>query len=182
MLVAPQTISSGSDRPSPSVTRVSDSRSARGCLSTARSSPTTTFCQSAPHGMIALTSIPSSVRRSASCSGVRSNSTNSRSHESGTLMSSSELLEESEVVLEEEADVGDAVLEHLDPLRAHPEGEALVALRVEPAVLEDDGMDHAGAEDRHPAGAAACRAAGATAHEALDVERDRRLRERVVAG
>ena len=46
MFVAPQTISSGS--PLPTVTRVSDSRSARGCLSTARSSPTTTFCQSVP--------------------------------------------------------------------------------------------------------------------------------------
>src|SRR5690349_7396225 len=148
MLVAPQTISSGSDRPSPSVTRVSDSRSARGCLSTVNSSPTPTFCQSAPHGMIAFTSIPSRVRRSASCSGVRSKSTNSRSHESGTLTgwSSSELLQEAQVVLEEQPQVRDAVLEHLDPLGAHPEGEALVALRVEPAVLQHDRMDHARTE------------------------------------
>src|SRR5262249_7645861 len=154
MLVAPHTISSGSPRPSPSVTRVSDSRSARGCFSTASSSPTTTFCQSAPHGMIALTSIPRRVRRSASCAGGRSNSTNSRSQERGTLIGvspSSELLEEAQVVLEEQADVRDAVLEHLDPLRAHPEREALVALRVEPTVLEHDRVDHAGTEDRHPA-------------------------------
>ena len=54
----------------------------------------------------------------------------------------------------EQAQVGDAVLEHLDPLRAHPEGEALVALRIEAAVLEHDRVDHAGAEDRHPAASA----------------------------
>ena len=65
MFVAPQTISSGS-LPSPSVTVVSDRRSARGCFSTVSSSPTTTFRQSLPHSSIPLTSIPSSVRRSAS--------------------------------------------------------------------------------------------------------------------
>ncbi len=84
MFVAPHTISSGS--PPPTVTRVSDSRSARGCRSTASSSPTTTLCQSAPHASMPLTSIPSKVSRSASCSGVSSMSTKSRSHESGTLI------------------------------------------------------------------------------------------------
>ena len=39
-----------------------------------------------------------------------------------------------------------------DPFDAHPEREALVALRVEPAVLEHDGVDHPGPEDGHPAG------------------------------
>ena len=73
MFVAPQTISNGS--PLPTVTRVSDSRSARGCFSTLSSSPTTTFCQSSPQRSRPLTSIPSSVSRSASCSGVRSIST-----------------------------------------------------------------------------------------------------------
>ena len=73
MFVAPHTISSGS--PSPSVTRVSDSRSARGWRSTDSSSPTTTFRQSSPQRMIPLTSMPSTVNRSASCSGDRSTST-----------------------------------------------------------------------------------------------------------
>ena len=73
MFVAPQTISRGS--PSPVVTRVSDSRSARGWRSTDSSSPTTTFRQSSPQRTMPLTSIPSSVRRSARASGLRSTST-----------------------------------------------------------------------------------------------------------
>jgi alkylation response protein AidB-like acyl-CoA dehydrogenase len=73
MFVAPQTISRGS--PSPVVTRVSDSRSARGWRSTDSSSPTTTFRQSTPQRSMPLTSIPSSVRRSARASGLRSTST-----------------------------------------------------------------------------------------------------------
>ena len=51
------------------------SRSALGCLATVRSSPTTTCCQSAPQRSRALTSIPSTVSRSARRSGVRSRST-----------------------------------------------------------------------------------------------------------
>src|SRR6266550_8431838 len=182
MLVAPHTISSGS--PGPVVTRVSESRSARGCFSTASSSPTTTFAQSLPRRSMPLTSMPSIVRRAASSSGASSTSTSSRSHDSGTLIggSSSELAQEAQVVLEEEAQVVDPVPEHRDALRAHPEGEALVALRIEAAVAQHDRVDHARAEDRHPAAPAAGRAADAAAHQALDVEGDGRLGERVVAG
>jgi hypothetical protein len=43
-------------------------------------------------------------------------------------------------------------------------------------------VDHAGAQDRHPARLRAGRAADAAADDALDVEGDRRLGERVVAG
>ena len=52
-----------------SLTRVSERRSAFGCFSTPSSSPTTTFAQSLPRRSMPLTSIPSRVRRSASCSG-----------------------------------------------------------------------------------------------------------------
>ena len=79
-------------------------------------------------------------------------------------------------------DVADPVAEHRDPLDTHPEREALVALRVDPAVLQDDRVDHAGAEDRHPAGSPAGRTADPAADQATDVEGHRRLRERVVAG
>ncbi len=83
MLVAPQTMDS-SGSPAPVRTRVRDSREELGCGATSSSSPTTIRCQSAPTRSIALTSMPSRVRRSASSSGSRSMSTNSRSHESGT--------------------------------------------------------------------------------------------------
>src|SRR4051812_44592073 len=94
---------------------------------------------------------------------------------------SSELLEEAQVVLEEQPQVRDAVLEHLDPLRTHAEGEALVPLGIEPTVLEDDRVDHPGSEDGHPAAPAAGGTPGTPAHQALDVERDGRFGERVVA-
>ena len=38
-----------------------------------------------------------------------------------------------------------------DALHAHAEREALVALGVDAAVAQDDRVDHAGPEDRHPA-------------------------------
>ena len=48
-----------------------------------------------------------------------------------------ELLEELQVVLEHQADVVDAVLQHGDALDADAEGEAGVLIRVDVAVLED---------------------------------------------
>ncbi len=87
-----------------------------------------------------------------------------------------------QVVLHVQAQVGDAVAQVGHPLDAHPEREPLVALRVQAAVLEHDRVDHARAEDRHPAGPRAGRAADAAADEAFDVEGHRRLGERVVAG
>src|SRR5688500_7932652 len=98
------------------------------------------------------------------------------------MAASRELPQESQIVLHVETQVADTVAEVGDPLDAHPEREALVALRVETAGLEDDRVDHAGAEDRHPAGPRASRAARAAAHEALDVERHGGLGEGVVAG
>ena len=64
----------------------------------------------------------------------------------------------------EQPDVGNAVAQHRDALRAHAEGEAGVALGVDAAVLEHRRMHHAAAEDLHPAGALA-RGAAAPAAE-----------------
>ena len=83
MLVAPQTMESSSP-PTAVRTRVSESFCELGWGATSSSSPTTTPCQSEPTRSMALTSMPSSVSRSASSSGVSSTSTNSRSQESGT--------------------------------------------------------------------------------------------------
>ena len=51
------------------------------------------------------------------------------------------------------------VAQHRDAVDAHAEREALVALGVDAAVAQHDRVDHARAEDRHPAGAPAGRAA-----------------------
>lgn len=64
----------------------------------------------------------------------------------------SELREETGVVLEEQTDVGDAVAEHRHPLDAQTKSEPRVALRVDAAVPEDLGVNHAAAEDLDPAG------------------------------
>src|SRR4029079_16169257 len=77
---------------------------------------------------------------------------------------SSELLQQTDVVLEELAQVGYAVLELGDPLDSHAEGESLDPLRVVPVLLDDPehvGVDHPGAQDLDPADSLAERIAGA---------------------
>ena len=83
--------------------------------------------------------------------------------------------------LEESAQVGDAVLQHADPLQPHAEGEALPARGIDAAVLQHLRVDHAAAEDLQPVIAVtdAQRAAGA---RAADVDLGGRLGEREVAG
>src|SRR5207247_3976249 len=105
---------------------------------------------------------------------------------------SCELLQEANVVLEEDAEVRDAVLQHRDALDAHPEGEPLHAIGVVAVLLDEPehvGVDHAGAEDLDPAGALAERIAGAVgqragaaAPEAGDVNLDARFGEREEVG
>jgi hypothetical protein len=76
-------------------------------------------------------------------------STYSRSQESGTLM---ELLEEAQVVLEEQRRSVMPCLSILIRSGPIPNAKPLVVLRIQPAVLEHDRVDHPGAKDRHPAG------------------------------
>src|SRR4029453_14684253 len=95
---------------------------------------------------------------------------------------SSELLQKPQVVLHVQPQVADRVAEVGDALHAHAERESLVALGIEAAVLERDRVDPPGAEYPPPARLRAGRAPRPAADEALDVEGDRRLRERVVAG
>ena len=73
------------------------------------------------------------------------------------------------------AQVGDAILEHGDAVEPHAEGEALVALRIEPAVADHVRVHHAGAEDLEPA-------AGLADRGGVDVDLHRRLGEREVRG
>src|SRR5262249_50595452 len=84
----------------------------------------------------------------------------------------SKLRQESRIVFEEEAHVGDAVAEHRGAFDAEAEGEARVAFGVDAAVGEDVRVDHAGPEDLEPARplADATRAARRVgAEDALDV-------------
>src|SRR5690606_802970 len=65
------------------------------------------------------------------------------------------------------ANVRDPVAQHGYALDPDAEGEARVALRIDPAVLEDAGMDHAAAPDLEPTGGLA----DATARPAAVVTR-----------
>src|SRR5512140_3040156 len=67
---------------------------------------------------------------------------------------SRKLPQEAHVVLEERAQVGDAITQHRQALDAHAEGKTGVALRVDAAVGQHGGMDHAAAEYFEPARAA----------------------------
>ena len=64
-----------------------------------------------------------------------------------------ELLEELQVVLEHQADVVDAVLQHGDALDANTEGEAGILIRVNVAVLQHLAVDNTAAQNFDPAGA-----------------------------
>src|SRR5512140_3013152 len=93
-------------------------------------------------------------------------------------------VEEPHVVLEEEAQVRDAVEEERDAVYSHPEGEPGVFLGVDPAVPEHVRVDHAGAHDLDPARAraraarGALRGARAPAEDARHRDVDARLDER----
>src|SRR2546421_7320960 len=129
--------------------------------------------------------------RSATFAAGRSGAQYSSSHSSGARISGAapplvELLQHPDVVVVQKPQVGDAVLEHRDPLDAHPEREPLDPLRVVAVfanVLEHVGVDHPGPEDLDPGRPFAQRAALAVfghsvdAVEAGDVELDAGLGE-----
>ncbi len=64
---------------------------------------------------------------------------------------SRELLQEAQVALEEQAQVGHAEADHGDAIQSAAEGEAGVALRVDAAGLEHVGVDHPGPRQLEPA-------------------------------
>ena len=80
-----------------------------------------------------------------------------------------ELLEELQVVLEHQADVVDAVLQHGDALDANAEGEAGILIRVNVAVLQHLAVDNTAAQNFDPAGVLAQGAALAAALKAADI-------------
>src|SRR5689334_24462813 len=89
--------------------------------------------------------------------------------------------EPAQVRLEEGAQVRNAIFEHRDAIEAHAESPALIALRVEPARLDDGRMHHAAAQDLEPRRALADLHL-ATFPGAVDVDLHRRLGEREMRG
>ena len=67
-----------------------------------------------------------------------------------SIFQASELPEKSDVVLEQQPDIIDAVMKHGDPLNAHSEGKARVFLRVVPDMSEHLRVDHTAAEALDP--------------------------------
>src|SRR5690606_34804502 len=84
-------------------------------------------------------------------------------------LDTSKLAQEPKIVLEEQADIVDAVTQHRDALDAHAEGKSRPALGVIPHVEQHLRVYRAGAQDFQPALVAAHPAAGAVAHDALNV-------------
>src|SRR2546426_5895217 len=82
---------------------------------------------------------------------------------SRAVRSRSELAEESEVVLEEEPDLGDAVPQHRDALEPHAEREARDLLGIVAHGAEHVGVHHPGAQHLEPARALAHAAAALAA-------------------
>ena len=68
-------------------------------------------------------------------------------------MGGNKLVEETAVVLGEEAQVLDLIFEVRDTLDTHAECEAGIFLGVDTACFEDVGVHHAATEDFDPAGA-----------------------------
>src|SRR5690606_10956005 len=171
-LGAPHTICSGS--PWPASTRQTCSRSACGCFSAERMRATTTPSRSWPSSATSSTSRPIAVNTAARRSRPASVGTCWRSQFSLNFMlesrdqsslagdarsappatASGELPEEPQVVVKERAQVVHAVAQHRQPLHAHAEGEAGVALGVDADRAQHVRMDHAAAQHLEPARAA----------------------------
>ena len=128
-LGAPQTIVAGSP-PSPSVARVQTlSRSASGCCSASSTRPTTK--RSAARHAVVVDRLDLRAGHRQALLDRRARRAAGRSIRAARAAGpSSELLQEAQVVLEVQAQVGDAVLEHRDPLDAEAQGEALHLLGV----------------------------------------------------
>src|ERR1019366_3766161 len=88
--------------------------------------------------------------------------------------------EETDVIVIEEAHVGDTPREHRRAFDAHAEGETRIALGVDATVTEHLRVDHAAAQELEPDAVFADAAAGAATHDTRKLELQRRLGEREV--
>src|SRR5437899_2485725 len=137
-------------------------------------SATTTPSKSTSCWTIRPTSLPASVSRSASVGTSAVMATYSWSQLSE--MSTLELPQEAHIVLQEQAEVGDVVLEHRQAVQPGTEGKAGIVFWVDAAIPKHLRVDHAGAQDLQPAALTAA-AAGAAADSARHRRPDARLCE-----
>src|SRR5689334_17934055 len=128
---APHTMLSSA--PCPASTWHTRRRSALGCCTASLISPTTTLVKGGATGRRSSTSSPPMVSLSAISCVDSGGLQNSRSQDSGNCISA-ELLEETDVAVEEQAQVVHAVAQHGQPVGPHAEGEADELLGVEPHV------------------------------------------------
>src|SRR5438445_1795581 len=109
-----------------------------------------------PRSSVPSTSRPAKVSFRASSSPGRSVAHSSRSQFSDTFMAAlSQLLQEPDVVVEEQAQVVDPVAQHRQPVDAHAKGVPCVLLRVDPHARKLVRVHHSRAEHLHPAAALA---------------------------
>src|SRR6266542_560688 len=166
----------------PASTRARHSLSELGWSRTSMTLATTTPAIPSHGRTMDSTCRPFMSRIGTSSSGERSSGQNSRSHDRTTLMECSplpgELLEEPDVALPQQADVGDAEADHGESVVPHPESEPRVALGVVAHVLQHPRVHHPRPGGLDPAGVAARPAALATAHEARHLDLSPRLDER----
>ena len=90
------------------------------------------------------------------------------------------LPQEPHIVLEIHPDIIDGILEHRDPLDAHPEGETRISLRVIPLHLEDPRVHHTRTEDLDPSGTFAYPASNTRTEDAPDIHLCTRFGKRKV--
>src|SRR5665647_2052877 len=158
-LLAPQTICLTPPLASPTSTVQRLSLSALGCCSLVSTLPTTnrlrfSGSRGAPTQSMPSTSVPDMVRTSAISSTVPCQATYSLIQLNGTLIAirpPSELPQEADVVVVEQAQVGDAVPQHRHALHPHAEGEPADLLRVVVDEAVDSRVDHPCAHDLEPA-------------------------------
>src|SRR5690348_1276931 len=151
---APQTTCNARSRPTSTVqTR---SRSASGCGATCVIVPTTTCAKDGAARTTSSTSKPAIVSLSHNAAVSIGGSTSVRNHRSENFMpgASSELREEAQVVLVEQAQVVDAVAQHREAIGSDAERESLPALGIDVHRAQHVGMHLSCTRDLQPAAVA----------------------------
>ena len=91
-----------------------------------------------------------------------------------------ELPQKLKVILEEQAQIVDAITQHRQAFDPHSKSIAAIGFAVDIDGLEHFGVDHSAAHDFQPSGLAAHTAAFAVAHHTFDIDFSGRLGKREI--